>query len=80
MVWGVVEALLDPAACSSGCEAMRARMPPVSDIGPALAIVGGLASLYVRGKLVIRPSRREASITGLEKKTLSVCMSVVIKV
>ena len=29
---------------------------------------------------LIRPSRREASTTGLEKKTLYVCLSVVVKV
>ena len=68
MVWGVYEALLDPAACSSSCEAMRARMPPVSDIGPALAIVGGLASLYVRGKVVI-PEYNPSCFSGLEDPT-----------
>ena len=49
MVWGVYEALVDPAICSTGCKAMRSRMPPMEDISPSLAIIKSVAKLVHDG-------------------------------
>ena len=51
MSWGLYDSFVSPLMCTGACKAVQARVPSGQNMMPALAVVGGLASLFVNWPL-----------------------------
>ena len=54
-MWGMYDTLLDKTLCREACQNIQSRMPPSQDMLPQLAIIAGVASLYMQANNPVVP-------------------------